>query len=71
VPEFQRLLVFRLGHPLDKPNGPGTVFLVPTFDRALKVDLREQVREVSHQVSISKDNAPIRSLFKRFGDTME
>ena len=29
------------------------------IDRAVKVDLREQVREVPHQTSITKDNAPI------------
>jgi regulator of protease activity HflC (stomatin/prohibitin superfamily) len=33
--------------------------LIPIFDRAVRVDLREQVREVPHQVSITKDNAPI------------
>jgi len=33
--------------------------LIPVIDRAVKVDLREQIREVPHQVSITKDNAPI------------
>jgi regulator of protease activity HflC (stomatin/prohibitin superfamily) len=28
-------------------------------DRAVKVDLREQVREIPHQTAITKDNAPI------------
>lgn len=59
VPEYQRLVVFRLGRVLDKPKGPGIVFLIPGIDRAVKVDLREQIREVPHQVSITKDNAPI------------
>ncbi len=59
VPEYQRLVVFRLGRVLDKPRGPGIVFLFPFIDRAIKVDLREQVREVPHQTSITKDNAPI------------
>ncbi len=40
-------------------KGPGIVLLVPVIDRAVKVDLREQVREVPHQTSITKDNAPI------------
>lgn len=35
------------------------VFLVPVIDRAVKVDLREQIREIPHQTSITKDNAPI------------
>ncbi len=59
VPEYQRLVVFRLGRVLQQPKGPGIVLLIPIFDRAVKVDLREQVREVPHQVSITKDNAPI------------
>jgi regulator of protease activity HflC (stomatin/prohibitin superfamily) len=58
VPEYQRLVVFRLGRSIG-PRGPGIVLLVPVIDRAVKVDLREQVREVPHQTSITKDNAPI------------
>ncbi|MBI3163166.1 MAG: SPFH/Band 7/PHB domain protein, partial [Chloroflexi bacterium] len=58
VPEYQRLVVFRLGRSVG-PKGPGIVLLIPVIDRAIKVDLREQVREVPHQTSITKDNAPI------------
>jgi regulator of protease activity HflC (stomatin/prohibitin superfamily) len=58
VPEYQRLVVFRLGRCIGS-KGPGIVFLIPVVDRAVKVDLREQVREVPHQTSITKDNAPI------------
>ena len=59
VPEYQRLVVFRLGRVLSQPKGPGIVFLIPIIDRPVRVDLREQIREVPHQVSITKDNAPI------------
>src|SRR5512141_2428455 len=58
VPEYQRLVVFRLGRCIGT-KGPGLVLLIPIVDRAVKVDLREQIREVPHQVSITKDNAPI------------
>ena len=58
VPEYQRLVVFRLGRCVGA-RGPGIVFLIPVIDRAVKVDLREQVREIPHQPSITKDNAPI------------
>jgi regulator of protease activity HflC (stomatin/prohibitin superfamily) len=58
VPEYQRLVVFRLGRCIGA-RGPGIIFLIPVIDRAVKVDLREQVREVPHQTSITKDNAPI------------
>jgi regulator of protease activity HflC (stomatin/prohibitin superfamily) len=58
VPEYQRLVVFRLGRCVGT-KGPGLVLLIPVIDRAVKADLREQIREVPHQVSITKDNAPI------------
>ena len=35
------------------------VILIPVVDRAVRVDLREQVREIPRQTSITKDNAPI------------
>jgi regulator of protease activity HflC (stomatin/prohibitin superfamily) len=58
VPEYVRLVVFRLGRCIGS-KGPGIVFLIPIIDRGVPVDLREQVREVPHQTSITKDNAPI------------
>ena len=58
VPEYQRLVVFRLGRCVG-PKGPGLIFLIPVIDRAVKVDLREQVREIPHQTAITKDNAGI------------
>ncbi len=35
------------------------MWLWPILDRAVAVDLRERVREVPHQTTITKDNAPI------------
>jgi regulator of protease activity HflC (stomatin/prohibitin superfamily) len=58
VPEYQRLVVFRLGRCMGT-KGPGIVILIPFVDLAKMVDLREQIREVPHQTSITKDNAPI------------
>ena len=58
VPEYQRLVVFRLGRCVGA-KGPGVVFLIPVVDKAIKVDLREQVREIPHQTSITEDNAAI------------
>lgn len=58
VPEYQRLVVFRLGRSVG-PKGPGLILLIPVIDRAVKVDLREQVREIPHQTAITKDNAGI------------
>ena len=58
VPEYQRLVVFRLGRCVGD-RGPGLVLLIPFVDRPVRVDLREQVREIPHQTCITKDNAPI------------
>ncbi|MDP2964524.1 MAG: SPFH domain-containing protein [Pelolinea sp.] len=58
VPEYQRLIVFRLGRSIGE-RGPGMVLLIPIVDRAVIVDLREQVREIPVQTSITQDNAPI------------
>ncbi|HEX6305973.1 MAG TPA: SPFH domain-containing protein [Anaerolineales bacterium] len=58
VPEYQRLVVFRLGRCIGA-KGPGLIFLIPIIDRGVRVDLREQVREIPHQTSITVDNAAI------------
>ena len=58
VPEYQRLVVFRLGRCIGA-KGPGLIILIPFVDRSVRVDLREQVREIPAQTSITNDNAPI------------
>ena len=58
VPEYERLVVFRLGRCIGA-KGPGIVLLIPIVDRGRKADLREQVREIPHQTAITSDNAGI------------
>jgi regulator of protease activity HflC (stomatin/prohibitin superfamily) len=58
VAEYKRLVVFRLGRCIG-PKGPGLVLLIPFIDRPVSVDLREQVREIPTQASITQDNAPV------------
>lgn len=58
IQEYERLVVFRLGRSIGV-KGPGVVLMIPFVDRGVKVDLREQVREIPHQRSITNDNAPI------------
>ncbi|MEW6716021.1 MAG: SPFH domain-containing protein [Chloroflexota bacterium] len=58
VPEYQRLVVFRLGRCIGS-KGPGLILLIPIVDRGIRVDLREQVREIPHQTAITADNAGI------------
>jgi regulator of protease activity HflC (stomatin/prohibitin superfamily) len=58
VPEFQRLVVFRLGR-IQGNKGPGLILVNPLTDKVNIVDLREQYLEIPHQIAITKDNAPI------------
>ncbi len=58
VPEYQRLVIFRLGRCIGE-KGPGLIILIPFIDRGVRVDLREQVREIPHQTAITEDNASI------------
>ena len=58
VPEYQRLVVFRLGRVIGA-RGPGLVVLIPFVDRGQRVDLREVFFDVEPQTTITKDNAPL------------
>jgi regulator of protease activity HflC (stomatin/prohibitin superfamily) len=56
VPEYQRLVVFRLGRLIGE-RGPGLVLLIPFIDRGVRVDLRERFFDVQPQTTITEDNA--------------
>ena len=60
VPEYQRLVVFRMG-AFEKVAGPGIVLLLPPPIQvvARTVDLREFVVELRDQVCVTRDNAPV------------
>ncbi|MEW6517140.1 MAG: SPFH domain-containing protein [candidate division FCPU426 bacterium] len=58
VPEYQRLVLFRLG-ACKGQLGPGLVVIIPFIDKVVSVDLREIFLEIPSQTCITKDNAPI------------
>ncbi len=58
VPEYQRMMVFRLGRAIGT-KGPGLIILIPIIDRGVRVDLREAYLEIPHQSAITEDNATI------------
>jgi regulator of protease activity HflC (stomatin/prohibitin superfamily) len=58
VPEYQRLVVLRLGRLLGV-RGPGLVLLIPLVDRGIRADLRERVFDVTPQACITQDNATL------------
>ena len=58
VPEYQRLVVFRLGRVIGAA-GPGLILLIPFIDRGVRVDLRERFFDVPPQTCITQDNASL------------
>ena len=58
VPEYQRLVVFRLGRLIGE-RGPGLVLLIPFIDRPVRVDFRERFFDVPPQTTITEDNAQL------------
>src|ERR1043165_10027759 len=59
VPEYERGVVFRLGR-LVGPRGPGLFFLVPVFERMVRVDTRVITMDVPAQEVITLDNVTIK-----------
>ncbi|NLA90796.1 MAG: slipin family protein [Synergistaceae bacterium] len=59
VPEFQRVVVFRLGR-LVGSKGPGIVLVFPVIDKVIRVDLRILNLDVPVQEVITRDNVPIK-----------
>ena len=70
VREYQRIVLFRLGRCIGT-RGPGLAIIVPPFDRATWVDLRELYLEIPKQTAITKDNAPINIDFIIFYKVMD
>ncbi len=57
--EYERGVIFRLGRLLGA-KGPGLFFILPIFDKMIKIDLREHVLDVPAQEAITSDNVPVR-----------
>ena len=56
VKQYERAVVFRLGK-FRMTAGPGLLIMIPFIDRAVRVDLREEVLDEPAQTSITRDNA--------------
>ncbi len=55
VREYERLVVFRLGHIVGA-RGPGLVIIIPFIDRTIKIPLRIVTLDVPTQEVITRDN---------------
>jgi regulator of protease activity HflC (stomatin/prohibitin superfamily) len=58
VQEYERGVIFFLGR-CTGVRGPGLIFLIPTFERMMKVSLRTVTMEIPSQKIITKDNVSI------------
>jgi regulator of protease activity HflC (stomatin/prohibitin superfamily) len=58
VTEYQRGVIFRLGR-LTGTRGPGLIFVVPIFERMVRVGLRTITMNIPSQKIITKDNVSI------------
>lgn len=56
VPEYDRVVIFRLGRLLGRPKGPGLILVFPVIDRVQRVTLREAALDVPPQDIITRDN---------------
>ena len=57
VPEWERLVVFRLGR-YHSTRGPGLTFIIPIVDKPIRVDLRIVTLDVPRQEVMTVDNIP-------------
>lgn len=56
--EYERLVIFRLGK-YKRTIRPGVVYVLPIFEKALKVDLRIVTQDIPRQEVMTRDNIPV------------
>ncbi len=55
-----RAVIFRLGHLLPQPKGPGVAFVFAPIDRMARVSLRMEAMEVPAQDVVTRDNVTVK-----------
>src|SRR6202453_41079 len=58
--EYERGVIFRLGHALPVPKGPGVILVFRPFDQIVRISLRQDVLEVPPQDIITRDNVTLK-----------
>jgi len=58
--EYERGVIFRLGRVLEKPKGPGLIFVFPPIDRMVRVSLRIVTMDIPSQDVITRDNVSVK-----------
>ncbi|MDF3290423.1 MULTISPECIES: slipin family protein [Streptomyces] len=60
IQQFERGVLFRLGHAHEKLRGPGFTMIVPVVDRLRKVNLQIVTMPIPAQEGITRDNVTVR-----------
>src|SRR5690348_6074343 len=58
--EYERGVIFRLGHLLVSAKGPGVILVFAPIDRIVRVSLRQEALEVPAQDIITRDNVTLK-----------
>ena len=56
--EYERLVIFRLGK-YKRTIGPGVVWVMPWFEKSMKLDMRILTQDIPPQQIMTKDNIPV------------
>ena len=56
VPEYERVVIFRLGRVLGHEKGPGLFILIPMVDKMIRVPIRTITMAIDPQDVITRDN---------------
>lgn len=59
VPEYERLVIFRLGR-LQSHRGPGLTYVIPGLETSVRMDLRTITMDVPPQDVITRDNVSVK-----------
>jgi regulator of protease activity HflC (stomatin/prohibitin superfamily) len=58
--EYERGVIYRLGHLLAEAKGPGVILVFSPIDRIVRVSLRQEAMEVPPQDIITRDNVTLK-----------
>src|SRR6266498_3740693 len=58
--EYERGVIFRLGHLLHQSKGPGVILVFAPIDRIVRISLRQEALEVPPQDIITRDNVTLK-----------
>jgi regulator of protease activity HflC (stomatin/prohibitin superfamily) len=58
--EYERAVIYRLGHLHFEAKGPGVILVLAPLDRMVRVSLRQEAMEVPPQDIITRDNVTLK-----------